>query len=50
MASDYLPNTIWVKFFMGLQGYDMINNVLEQDNESMITLERNRCTSAGPKS
>jgi hypothetical protein len=49
-ASDYLPNTIWVKMFMEAQGYKLSENILEQDNESAIKLENNGRTSAGPKS
>ena len=49
-ASDYLPNTIWIKFFMESQGHKISDNILEQDNESAIKLERNGRTSAGPKS
>jgi hypothetical protein len=49
-ASDYLPNSIWVKMFMEAQGYTVSNNVLEQDNESAIRLAKNGRTSAGPKS
>jgi hypothetical protein len=49
-ASDYLPNTIWVKRFLESQGYNLDENILEQDNESAIKLEKNGRTSAGPKS
>lgn len=49
-ASDYLPNTIWVKMFLEAQGYNVQENILEQDNESAIKLEKNGRTSAGPKS
>ena len=49
-ASDYLPNTVWVKSFLEAQGYTIKSNVLGQDNESAIKLERNGRTSAGPKS
>lgn len=49
-ASDYLPNTIWVKMFMEAQGYSIDGNILEQDNESAIKLAKNGRTSAGPKS
>ena len=49
-ASDYLPHTIWVKMFLGAQGYDVHTNIFEQDNESAIRLEKNGRTSAGPKS
>ena len=49
-ASDYLPNTIWTKMFLRAQGFVISHNVLEQDNESAIKLERNGRTSVGPKS
>ena len=49
-ASDYLPNTIWMKMFMEAQGYNVHTNVLERDNESAVRLEKNGRTSAGPKS
>jgi len=49
-ASDYLPNTMWVKMFLEAQGYAIEENFFEQDNESAIKLEKNGRTSAGPKS
>jgi hypothetical protein len=33
-ASDYLPNTIWLKLFLEAQGYQVTESILEQDNES----------------
>jgi hypothetical protein len=41
-ASNYLPNTIWVKMFMEAQGHKVHQNVLEQDNESAIKLSSRR--------
>jgi hypothetical protein len=49
-ASDYFPNTIWVKNFLEAQGYKIVENIFEQDNESAIKLEKNGRMSAGPKS
>jgi hypothetical protein len=49
-ASIYLPNTVWVKFFLEAQGYIMEFNVLGEDNESTIRLEKNGRMSTGPKS
>ena len=49
-ASDYMPNMIWIKNFLEAQGYFLSENVLEQDNESAIKLEKNGRLSAGPKS
>ena len=49
-ASDYLPNTMWAKNFLEAQGYDIVENYLEQDNESAIKMEKNGRSSAGPRS
>ena len=49
-ASDYLPNTMWVKMFLEAQGYKIEENYFEQDNESAIKMEKNGRSSAGPKS
>jgi hypothetical protein len=49
-ASDYLPNTIWLKYFLEAQGYAVESNYLEQDNESAIRLEKNGKASAGQRS
>jgi hypothetical protein len=46
-ASDYLPNTLWIKMFMEEQGYPISQCFLEQDNESAIKLEKNRRLSCG---
>jgi hypothetical protein len=49
-ASDYLPNTLWMKMFMEAQGYPISQCIFEQDNESAIRLEKNGRSSCGPKS
>jgi hypothetical protein len=49
-VSDYLPNTIWVRFFLEAQGYPVNDNIVHQDNESAIRLETNGRASAGKKS
>ena len=46
-VSEYLPFHIWVKNFLEHQGYTVENNVVFQDNQSAIRLEkngRNSCT------
>ena len=48
-ANNFLPCIIWVKMLLGAQGYNVHTNILEQDNESAIRLEKNGRTSAGPK-
>ena len=49
-ASDYLPNTIWVKMFFRGQGYEFTENEFGQDNQSAIKLEKNGRASCGQKS
>ena len=49
-ASDYIPNSLWVKMFLEAQGYTISESILEQDNESAIKLETNGRQSAGAKS
>ena len=50
-ASDYLPNTIWAKLFLGAQGYEIEEdeNKFAQDNKSAILLETNGRASCGQK-
>ena len=49
-ASDYLPNTIWVKMFFRAQGYEFLETEFAQDNQSAIKLEKNGRASCGQKS
>jgi len=48
-ANDYLLNVQWVEMFMLAQGYKIKENILEEDNESAIKLEKNGCLLAGPR-
>jgi Reverse transcriptase (RNA-dependent DNA polymerase) len=49
-ASDYLPNTLFVKMFMTAQGYPITQAVFYQDNESAIKMESNGKASCGQRS
>ena len=49
-ASEYLPSTIWVQYFLQAQGFPHRNSYLEQDNQSAIRLERNGRASASQRS
>ena len=40
-VSDYLTYNIWIYLFMGSQGYDIKQNILFQDNQSAINMEKN---------
>jgi hypothetical protein len=48
-ASDYLPNVLWIKWFLRAQGYAVNDVYLEQDNESAIKLETNGRVSSSAK-
>ena len=39
--SEYLPYNIWLINFMSAQGYPVIDNIVYQDNQSAIRMERN---------
>jgi hypothetical protein len=40
-AEDFLPAICWTRYFMKAQGYGVKDNVLFQDNNSSILLEKN---------
>ena len=48
-VSDYLPNMIWARMFLGEQGFILKENILYQDNQSAIKIEENGKRSSGPK-
>ena len=46
-VSEYLPFNIWAVNFLRAQGYEIIKNVLYQDNQGAMLMEkngRNSCT------
>ena len=49
-VSDMLPYNLWTVYFLEAQGYELSNNILYQDNQSAIRLEKNGLRSAGNKS
>ena len=49
-VDDTLPKILWVPLFLGEQGYNVENNVIMQDNQSAILLERNGKRSSGERS
>ena len=46
-VDDGMPLIIWTWNFMTTQGYTIHDNVIYQDNQSAILLEKNRCNSSG---
>ena len=49
-ASEYLPSTIWVQYFLQAQGFPNHTSYFEQDNQSDIHLEWNKRASASHRS
>ena len=49
-ASEYLPSTIWVQYFLQAQGFPHHTSYFEQDNQSAICLDRNGHASASQRS
>ena len=48
-VDDYMPMIIWVKYFLEAQGYIVRDNLLHQDNQSLIKLEQNGKASSGKR-
>ena len=40
-AAEYLPYTLWFRYFMGDQGYEITKNTMYQDNKSAILMKIN---------
>ena len=40
-ADDFMPAICWTRYFMQAQGYEVVDNVLYQDNRSAMLLEKN---------
>ena len=49
-ASDYIPWTVWAKWFLAEQGYILKRNIFFQDYQSAMKLESNGRKSTGEKS
>jgi hypothetical protein len=48
-VSDFLPNVIWARMFLEAQGFEIKKNILYQDNQSSIKIEKNGKKSSGQK-
>ena len=49
-VSNYLPHTIWAKYFLMEQGYNLSRNIFYQDNTSAIKMIKNGKQSCSGKS
>ena len=48
-ADDSMPTVMWVRHFLEAQGFQPSDNVVYQDNQSAILLEKNGRRSSGKK-
>ena len=48
--SDYVAFPIWFRYFLQEQGYEVKENVVYQDNQSAMKIEKNGINSCGQKS
>jgi hypothetical protein len=46
-ADDFMPTILWTNHFLRAQGYDSVDTLLYQDNQSAILLEKNGRKSSG---
>ena len=48
-VDDALPNVLWIRRFLTAQGFTVNDNIVYQDNQSAILLERNGQRSSGKR-
>jgi hypothetical protein len=48
-AEDVMPQVIWTRYFLIEQGVEVSHNILYQDNQSAMLLERNRKASSSQR-
>ncbi len=48
-VDDLMPAILWTRMFLEAQGYSVTENVIFQDNQSAILLEKNRKASSGKR-
>ncbi len=48
-VDDMMPILIWTRYLLLEQGYGVVENLLLQDNKSLMLLERNRKASSSKR-
>jgi hypothetical protein len=48
-VDDMMPTVLWARQFLEEQGHDVLNNVIYQDNQAAILLEKNGKSSSGKR-
>ena len=48
-VDDFMPGILWTRNFMKAQDYDVVENIIFQDNKSAMLLEKNGKTSSGKR-
>ncbi len=48
-VNDVLPQVLWTRYFLEAQGYNILESVIYQDNQSAILLEKNGRSSSSKR-
>ena len=48
-VDDFMPGILWTKNVMKSQDYDVVENIIVQDNKSAMLLEKNVKISSGKR-
>ena len=48
-VDEFMPGILWTRNIMKAQYYDVVENIIYQDNKSAILLEKNGKTSSGKR-
>ena len=46
---NIMPMILWIRYFMETQGYHILHNIVNQDNQITMLLDRNRKSSSGKR-
>jgi hypothetical protein len=49
VVNDVMPQILWTRYFLEAQGYGVKDSIINQGNQSVILLEKNRRTSHGKR-
>ena len=48
-VDDLMPQILWIQYFLEAQGMKVSDNIVYQDNQSALNLEKNRRESSGKR-
>jgi hypothetical protein len=48
-VDDLMPTVLWTRQFLNEQGFEVVDNIVYQDNQAAILLEKNGRASSGKR-